>query len=151
MTEIQRAGSSVRGHLIRVGLLVVGIPTAVTGGWALFAPRSFYGSFPRGAAHAWVSPLGPYEEHLVTDVGALLLALSVLLVIAAAVLERRLVMVAAVTSLVFNVPHLVFHVSHREGLSGIDNTLNLGLLGGTVLIMVAVLVGASRRAVEAER
>jgi len=132
----------MRSSLIRAGLLVVGLPTAITGAWALFVPRSFFRSFPGGAAHTWVSPLGTYDEHLVRDVGALLLALAALLVIAAVVLERHLVIVAAVTSLVFEVPHLVFDASHTAELSATDNVINLALLGGTVAISFAVGVTA---------
>ena len=132
----------MRSSLVRAGLLVVGLPTAITGAWALFVPRSFFRSFPDGAAHAWVSPLGTYDEHLVRDVGALLLALAALLVIAAVVLERHLVIVAAVTSLVFEVPHLIFHARHTAELSATDNVINLALLGGTVSISFAVGVAA---------
>jgi len=58
------------------------------------------------------------------------------------VLERHLVIVAAVTSLVFEVPHLVFHASHTAQLSATDNVINLALLGGTVAISFAVGVTA---------
>jgi hypothetical protein len=135
--------------LLRAGIFVVAIPTGATGAWGLFAPRSFFRSFPRGAAHPWISSLGPYDEHLVRDVGALLLALAVLLLIAGILLDRRLVIAAAVSSLVFNVPHLVFHALHRGDLSAVDDALNLALLGGTVLIMSAVGIGAWRDSVDA--
>ncbi|MGZ4143156.1 MAG: hypothetical protein ACXVQY_11655 [Actinomycetota bacterium] len=131
---------------LRAGLLVVGVPTAVTGAWALFGPESFFRSFPRGAAHAWVAPLGPYDEHLVRDVGSLLLALGVLLVIAGVVLERRLVLAAVATSLIYDIPHFIFHAAHRATLSSIDYALNYTLLGGSVVILAAVGIGAAMRA-----
>jgi hypothetical protein len=48
-------------------------------------------SFAPSGRRDWVSALGPYNEHLVLDYGELNLAFEVLLVFAAALLERRLV------------------------------------------------------------
>ena len=75
---------------LRIGLLLLAA-TALGGGfWALILPRSFYEDFPLPGRY-WVSTLGPYNEHLVLDYGELNLAFEVLLVFAAALLERRLV------------------------------------------------------------
>ena len=50
---------------------------AFVGAWALAAPRSFYDGFPMpGLLGAWVASDGPYNEHLVRDVGSLYLALA---------------------------------------------------------------------------
>ena len=38
------------------------------GAWQAVFPASFYGDFP-GWGHHWVSPDGPYNEHLLHDVG----------------------------------------------------------------------------------
>ena len=38
------------------------------GSWQQLAPQSFYDGFP-GFGHHWVSPDGPYNEHLLRDVG----------------------------------------------------------------------------------
>ena len=40
------------------------------GWWASLAPRSFYDSFP-GLNRMWVGGDGPYNEHLVRDIGGL--------------------------------------------------------------------------------
>ena len=61
-----------RGWL-RGGLLVLAVSALTVGLWALLVPRSFYDDFPL-PGRAWVSTLGPYNEHLVRDVGALNLA-----------------------------------------------------------------------------
>ena len=37
--------------------------------WILLAPRGFYDTFPTGPAE-WVSPLPPFNEHLLRDYGA---------------------------------------------------------------------------------
>ena len=54
---------------------------------ALFAPRSFYDDFPIG--RGWVAMDGPYNQHLVRDVGSLNLALVVLVFAALVVVDPR--------------------------------------------------------------
>jgi hypothetical protein len=109
------------------------------GGWALSAPRSFYDDFP-AAGRDWVSALGPYNEHLVRDVGAANLALGVLLVFAAVLLERRLVQAALVAWLVYAGPHFVFHLTELESFSLGDKLGNAGALGLAALLPLALLV-----------
>jgi hypothetical protein len=121
-------------HLwLRVGLGLLAVAAADLGLWALAAPRSFYDDFP-GGGRSWVSAVGPYNEHLVRDVGGLNLALALLLVAAAVLLERRLVIVVLVAYLVNAVPHFVFHVSHMDELSTADQ------VGQTVSLALAVVV-----------
>ena len=72
---------------IRFLLFALGIPQALIGLMALLAPRTFYDDFPAGT-DGWVHVLGPFDEHLVTDVGALFVALGVLLSLAAINLRR---------------------------------------------------------------
>jgi hypothetical protein len=118
---------------------------ALTGGWALGAPRSFYDSFP-GAGHAWVALLQPYNEHLIRDVGGLSLGLAVLTGAAALTLQRRLVIVTALAILVWSTPHLIFHLGHLEGLSTSDKVgqmvvLVLGVAAPLALLGLAVAAG----------
>ena len=105
-----------RALWLRAGLLVLAAAGLVVGIWALLAPKSLYDDFPVGG-RSWPSELPPYSEHLVRDVGGLNLALAVLLIFAAIVLERRLVQAASVVALVVAVPHVVFHVAHIEEFS----------------------------------
>ena len=58
-------------------LVILALSAALVGGWATADPHSFYASFP-GAGHHWVAMDGPYNEHLVRDVGSLNLSLVVL-------------------------------------------------------------------------
>ena len=78
-----------RALWLRSGLILLATAGMVVGVWALLAPQSFYDDFP-GGGRSWVSVFPPYNEHLVRDVGGLNLALAVLLVFAAIILERRL-------------------------------------------------------------
>ena len=59
----------------RITLAVLAVQGLVLGCWAAFAPRSLYDDFP-GFGHHWVVVDGPYNEHLVRDVGSLFLALD---------------------------------------------------------------------------
>ena len=121
-------------HLwLRVGLGLLAVAAADLGLWALAAPRSLYDDFP-GGGRSWVSAVGPYNEHLVRDVGGLNLALALLLVAAAVLLERRLVIVVLVAYLVNAVPHFIFHVSHMDEMSTGDQ------VGQTVSLALAVLL-----------
>ena len=72
---------------IRFLLLALGVPQALIGLWALLGPHSFYADFPAGT-DGWVHVLGPFDEHLVTDVGALFVALGVVMAFAAMSLRR---------------------------------------------------------------
>ena len=128
--------------VLRAGVAALAVVELAIGAWELLAPRSFYSSFPAG--RDWVQALGPYDSHLMTDVGELTLALGVLLALAAVWFERRLVQAALIAYLVYAVPHLVFHAIHRDHLSAADNAGNLATLGLAVLVP-AVLLWLSRR------
>jgi alkylhydroperoxidase family enzyme len=134
---------------IRFLLLALGIPQALIGLWALLAPRSFYDDFPAGT-DGWVNPLGPFDEHLVTDVGALFVGLGVLLTIAAVGLQRRLVVAAAISWLIFSVPHLVWHSFELDRLSTADAvgnavTLAWTAVGGALVLLLVARDGRSTR------
>jgi alkylhydroperoxidase family enzyme len=129
---------------IRFLALALGIPQALIGLWALFGPRSFYDDFPAGT-DGWVNPLGPFDEHLVTDVGALFVALGVLMVLAGISLRRRFVVGAAVAWLLYAIPHFVWHLFNLEPLSTGDAVANSITTGASVLGALAIL-GLARSA-----
>jgi len=128
-----------RAALVRGGLAFISLQALAVGIWALFLPRSFYEDFP-SAGREWVSALGPYNGHLLVDVGAMYLALGVLLALAAVSLGRDLVRASLVTWLVFAVPHLAHHTAtfHHHPLP-IDRAGNLISLGFVVLLPLILL------------
>ena len=132
----------MRDLWLRAGLGLLAVASAVVGAWALAAPRSFYDDFPGGGS-SWVSAAGPYNEHLIRDVGGLNLTLALLLVVAAVLLERRLVIVALAAYLVNVVPHFIFHVTHMDVSTGdqVGQTVSLAL---AVLLPLALLPLAAR-------
>jgi alkylhydroperoxidase family enzyme len=129
---------------VRGLLLALGVPQALIGLWALFGPRSFYDDFPAGT-DGWVNQLGPFDEHLVTDVGSLFVALGVLLVLAAVSLRRRFVAGAAIAWLIFAVPHFAWHAFNLEPLSTADAVANTATTAWTVVggLVVLLLVRAA--------
>ena len=128
---------------IRIALGYLIVVTGQIGVWALFAPQSFYDDFP-GLGRSWVSADGAFNEHLVRDVGALNLALAVLLIAAWVRLGRELVFVAGAAALVWGVPHAVYHLANTDGLGGSDLVASLS---GLVLFVVVGggLIWSSRR------
>jgi hypothetical protein len=129
---------SVRRAWIRVGLLFLAATTLNGSLWALPFPRSFYDYFPL-PGRDWISTLGPYDEHLVRDYGALNLALGILLVATAIFLQRRLTQVALVAWLGYALPHFVYHTTLTEHFSPFDNVGQLGSLGLQVLLPMVLL------------
>jgi hypothetical protein len=126
---------------MQLGIWLLAAPALVVGVWALVLPRSFYDDFP-AAGRGWVSALGPYNEHLVRDVGALNLALGTVLALAAILLERRLVRAALAAWLVYALPHFVFHATELEALPFLDNLANVITLGLAVLLPLVLLAAA---------
>lgn len=129
--------------LLRAGMWFLTVTNIAVGGWQLFWPRSFFDDLPV-PAHPWVSRLPPYNEHLLTDVGGLNLALGVVLLVAARTMDRRMVLTALTAYLVFALPHAIFHAGHLEGYpsgDAIAQTLTLSL---AVLIPAALLLTATR-------
>src|SRR6266516_5013580 len=122
---------------IRFLLLVLGIPQAAIGLWALVAPHNFYDQFPTG--QGWVAALGAFDEHLVIDVGALFVAIGVLAVLAAAWMRRPLVIGTAIAWLLFSVPHTIWHLTDLGPLSTADAVASVVTLTWTVVAPLAIL------------
>lgn len=110
-----------------------------SGLWALIAPRSFYDSFP-GGGRSWVSVDGPYNEHLVRDVGGLFLALAAVSVVALIVRTPTMVRTAGIALLVSGAPHAIYHAFNSDVLSTGDAIASVGglVLGaGLAALLVA--------------
>ena len=129
---------------LRGGIAVLAVTPALVGIWATVTPRGFYDDFP-GAGHSWVSAVGPYDEHLVRDVGALYLGSLVLLGFAWVWLERRLVQAALVSYAVAALPHLVYHTTALEGFSTGDAVAEIGGLALNVVLPLGLLALTRRR------
>jgi hypothetical protein len=131
-------------RVVRAALVALAVTSALVGVWATLFPRSFYDDFPSGG-RVWVAVDGPYNEHLVRDVGELNLALTLVTVVAAVTLVRAAVVAAAGAWIVFSLPHFVYHLRHREIYDTTDQVLNLTALAAAVVLPVVVLVAEFRR------
>lgn len=130
-------------RLRRTVLLLTAVIGTYVGAWAALAPHDFYRSFP-GFGLIWVSIDGPWNEHLVRDVGALYLGLAAATAYGAVVRGVAAVAVSRGVGLawvVFSVPHLGYHLLHLGGLAPLDVALQILSLSSTVLLGGLLMVG----------
>lgn len=133
--------------LVRIPLGFMAVITAQIGFWAVLAPRSFYDDFP-GLGRTWVSVDGPFNEHLVRDVGALNLALLALLLFAAWRPTRELLTATGVAAAAWGVPHLAYHLFNTADQPVGDLVASLGGLLAFV-VFAGVLLNVARTFVPA--
>lgn len=127
--------------LSRVALVVLAVSSAAVGLLAQFAPRRFYDDFPFGGRH-WVSGDGPFNEHLVRDVGGLNLALTVMLVAALVTMSPVIIRVAGLAALVYSLPHAIYHSAHLDQFEDRVDKVGLAVsLWGAVVLAAFLLVG----------
>jgi hypothetical protein len=124
----------------RLLLVVLGVCFGLLPGiWAAFAPESFYTDFP-AVRPPWVAVDGPYNEHLIRDVGAMFLALAVIAVVAAVTGSSAQARLAGLAWLMFSVIHFAYHVTHLHVYEALDQWLNVIGQLATVLVAAAVLL-----------
>lgn len=129
-----------RRLVARVALLLLAVAGLYQGLWAQVGPRSFFEQFPGGLS--WVAADGPYNEHLVRDIGGLVNGLSVVAIVAAWSLSRPLLAANALGWLVYALPHFAYHLSRplHETDMQVQNVL---VLSAEVVLPVIGLLGAS--------
>jgi hypothetical protein len=127
----------------RIALGYLALVSIEIGVWAQFAPRSFYDHYP-GLGRAWVAVNGPYNEHLVRDVGGLNLALTAVLIVALITLSRPTIIAASIASLLYGIPHLVYHIANTDGLDTSDVAVSLGGLALFAAVPIGLIVLSPR-------
>lgn len=125
-------------RLRTVALWALAISSAVVGLWALAAPQSFYDDFP-GMGRVWVAVDGPFNEHLVRDVGALNLALAFVAALAIATRSDLVARAAGGAALLFGVPHLAYHALNLDGFDTADAVAMLTSLTFSVLAAIVAV------------
>jgi hypothetical protein len=128
---------------VRIALALLVAQGLIVGVWAAAWPRSFYDDFP-GGGRTWVSVDGPYNEHLVRDFGALNLALAVVTLVALIAFTRVVALAAALGWIVYQAPHLVYHLRHLDLYDTSDKVANVASLVLALVLPIVVLVGARR-------
>ncbi|MCV7382900.1 hypothetical protein H7K14_03525 [Mycolicibacter longobardus] len=128
--------------LHRVCLIILTTFGLSLGAWAYFAPLNWYNTFP-GMGMRWLLVLGPYNEHLVKDVGGMFLALGVLSAVAVYHLRNRpVVVITAISWSVFNALHLIYHLGMLHMYGPRDAILNAVGLSLLLVVSLALLVPA---------
>jgi len=123
-----------RQRIQNLSLLLIAIGMLPAGVQAAFAPRSFYDDFPLG--RGWIAKEGgPYNEHLVRDVGVLFLAL--IIATAWTALRSRPARPIAVAWLVQGALHVWYHAGHLDGYETADK---IGLIGSLAFVPVLALI-----------
>jgi nucleoside-diphosphate-sugar epimerase/uncharacterized protein YjeT (DUF2065 family) len=128
---------------VHFGLWAMALVSLLTGLQQQFAPRSFFDDFP-GFGMQWVAVDGPYNEHLLRDLGGANLALGV--VILYAIVRPRVEVVRAVAAaiLIAQIPHFIYHAAHLEVLPTLlDRVLQTAALSLTLAIPLLVRVRSS--------
>lgn len=138
----------MRDMTTRVLLIVIAGGNALVGLWAALAPQSFYDDFPGGGRH-WVALDGPFNEHLVRDVGTLNLALTAVVVAALLRPTRYLVQVAAGAVLINSLPHFLYHATHLDPYGSSDKVALVVSLSVAVIAPIALVVHSSRASEQA--
>ncbi|HEY2695745.1 MAG TPA: hypothetical protein VGJ45_09770 [Pseudonocardiaceae bacterium] len=116
-----------------------------TGIWASAAPENWYATFP-GLGLSWLPQLGPYDEHLAADVGAMFLAFGVLTAFAfVRAGDHRVLRVTGLSWLVFNVLHLIYHLRMLGMYRPTDQVLNAVLLSVLAVLPLFLLFATKKR------
>jgi hypothetical protein len=116
----------------RVALIVVAAGSLVVGIWAQGFPRAFYDDFP-GMGRVWVAVDGPFNEHLVRDVGGLNLGLAFVAILALLTGSTLLARAAGGAALLYGVPHLLYHATHLDPFDTGDSVAMIGALAMAAL------------------
>jgi hypothetical protein len=128
---------------LRAGLLTLAALQTVASVWQYFFPRSFYDDFPT------VKLDPPYNEHLITDIGGLGLALTAMLYFAAWVLDSKVVLSSLIGYLIYAATHFTFHVRHFDNFSLLE-AVGVGTGLGLEVVLALVLLYAGWRVHRAE-
>lgn len=91
-----------------------------------------------------MSVIGPYDEHLVRDVGGLYLSLLAVSVWAVVRPRSEITRLTGVAWLVFSLPHLAFHAAHLGSFGLADQAGNMVALGGAVVLAMVLLLSGAR-------
>jgi hypothetical protein len=136
--------TATTSRVLRIGLVLLGLPQLAIGVWAIASPHGWFTTFPGGGEH-WLSAYGAFDSHLAFDVGAGFVAIASFLLLAATWLERRLVQAALVAYLAYALPHYVFHLANDHDLATGAHVANDVVLGVSVIAAAGLLALAFRR------
>lgn len=113
--------------------------------WAYFFPQGFYDFFP-GVLGSWVSVDGPFNEHLIRDVGAMYLAWLAASIGALIWRTDAAYRVLGLAWTIFGVLHFAYHSLHLEHMAMADAVGEMIALGISLLLGILLLIPTRRAA-----
>mgnify|MGYP000147354656 CR=1 FL=1 len=129
---------------VRLALVALAIPSLLTGLWAVITPQGWFDDFP-GFDPRLASAEPPFNEHLVTDAGAGLLASGVVLLLAALLADSRSVKLGLVANATFVIPHSLWHTFNpSDPLTDAQNLQNAGTLLFNAVAAIGLFVIVAR-------
>lgn len=140
---ITKPPTALVGSAIRGWTIALGVGALSQGVWAYFLSRSFYDDFPLEGV-GWVSALGPFNDHLTTDVGAALLGMGLAAVAAGWTGSASAIRAIAAAFAIFGIAHLAFHLGHLSPFSFGSAAAQLMSLSVVVVLPVVLYVTAGR-------
>lgn len=130
---------------VRLALVALALPSALTGAWAVLSPRGWFDGFP-GFDPRLVAAEPPFNEHLATDAGAGLLASGVVLLVAALLADGRSVRLGLIANATVVIPHSLWHTFNpSEPLTDAQNIQSAGTLLFNAAAVVGLYVYVARR------
>jgi hypothetical protein len=125
-------------NTIRTLVVVNALVDAATGIFATVAPHTFY-------RHViGVDLLGPYNEHLLSDVGGFYLGFAVLFGWAAVVMTPEIVWPVCAAATLTTVLHFAFHAAHLTGFSTAQTVAQTAGLTISIAMPAAALLLTAR-------
>lgn len=143
LSASRTAGPAPHRRSVRWGATVLAVLDLVVGVWASLFPRSFHTSFP-GGPFRWVEPFGPYNGHLIADVGGAYLMMFFLLVVAARSANPGVVRLALAATFVQAIVHLAWHLTYLHMLDDPLNAIGLVIVLGVAAVLPALLLVLTR-------
>ncbi|WEK61338.1 MAG: hypothetical protein P0Y60_00850 [Candidatus Microbacterium colombiense] len=126
----------------RLHIIALAVSTGLglfVGGWAYFAAASFYASFP-GVLGSWVSVDGPFNEHLIRDVGAMYLALAAASIGGLIWRSTAVFRILGIAWTVFGLLHFLYHATHLHHMPVSDAVGEMIALGVSLALGVVLLI-----------
>ena len=123
---------------VRVLLAWFAFYSLSVGVWQYVAPRTFYDDFPGFGRH-WVDVDGPFNEHLLRDVGQGNLAFGVVALVALLTGGVWLARATGLAAVVANLPHHAYHQVNVDVLPTVSDqvlqTITLSLVSVTAVLL----------------
>lgn len=133
------AAGSVPAWVPVTALVALSMIGLIVGVWAYVFPRGFYDLFPT-VVGSWINQDGPYNQHLIRDVGAMYLALGLASLGGLVWRSAQTLRLLGLTWTTFGLLHFSYHLTHLHGMTTTDAIGNVVGLGLCLLLGVAIVL-----------